>query len=63
MLAVCMLVLLINVALDIIGATFELFSFFIGALEEGFGDSLLNNGTLSDEFNEFDFVGSVYDLL
>jgi hypothetical protein len=56
-----MLVLLINVALFMIGATFELFNFFIGALEEGLGDSLLNSGTISDEF--IDFVGTVYDLL
>lgn len=61
MLAVCMLVLLISVALLMIGATFELFNFFIGALEDGLGDSLLNSGTISDEF--IDLVGTVYDLL
>lgn len=57
MLAVCMLVLLllsIKVAFDMIGATFELFIFFDGALEEGFGDSLLNSGTISDELIDFD---------
>lgn len=61
MLAVCTLVLLISVAELIIGETFELFNFFIGALEEGLGDSLLKSGTISDEL--IDFVGTVYDLL
>jgi hypothetical protein len=49
-----MLVLLISVAFEIIGATFELLSFFDGALEEGFGDSLLNSGTISDVVIDFD---------
>lgn len=45
-----------------IGATLELFNFFNGALEEGFGDSLLKSGTISEELIDVDGA-VVYDLI
>lgn len=57
-----MFVLLINVAFDMIGATFELFmlSFFVLNDERVGEDVSLSNGSSSDEF--LDLFGRVYVL-
>ena len=60
MLAECVVfLLLINVALDMMGATFELFmlNFFVVTVAGGGDDVSLNSGMSSEEF--FDLEGTV----